>query len=265
MNKKKLIPIIALSIGVILIAIAIIFQSPVGRGPVVSQDFAVDRFTGINIGGNHEIIWTESNEFAVRIEMQENLLRHMQVTVQNDTLRIRSTRNNINIFGIGSGSNTRTRIYIYSPSLSSVNFSGSIRVENWDDIYTDNFSLNASGAATINLVVNAETLDIDTSGSARVTVAANVETLYVDSSGAGTFNLSGTTSTLDIAASGSARVNANDLQAATANINISGAGNANVNVTDYLNVRISGSGRVTYSGTPRVTQNISGAGRVTSQ
>jgi len=264
MNKKKLIPIISFSIGAILIIIAIVFSSPVGRGPIVSQEFDVDRFTGINIGGNHEVIWTESDEFNVRIEMQENLLRHMRVTVQNDILRIRSTRN-VRIFNFGGINSNRTRIYIYSPSLSTVNFSGSVRAENWDDIYTEIFSLGGSGAATINLVVNAETLDIDTSGSARISVAANVETLYVDSNGASTFNLSGTTNLLDISGSGSTRINANDLQTTTANINISGAGRAYIAVSDYLNVRISGSGRVTYSGNPRISQQISGAGRVTSQ
>jgi len=262
MNKKKLIPIISLSIGVILILIAVIFQSPVGRGPVVSQDFVVDSFTEINIGGNHEVIWTESDEFAVRIEMQENLLRHMQVTVQNDILRIRSNRN-VRIFS--GGNNSRTRVYIYSPSLSSANFSGSILVENWDDIYSDTFSLNSSGSATVNLVVNAETLDINTSGSARITVAATAETLYVDSSGAGTFNLSGTTDTLDISSSGSSRFNAENLQASNANINISGAGRAYVAVSDYLDVRVSGSGTVRYTGSPRVSQNISGAGSVRAQ
>jgi len=262
MNKKKLIPIIFLAIGVIMILISVIFHPPIGRGPLVGRDFEVDSFTGVNIGGSYQVIWRESEEFAVRVETQENLFRNLSVTVENDTLRIRQNRG----FQLVSFGSTRpSRIYIYSPSLASAHFSGSVRTENWDPIEGDAFSLQSSGAATIDLVVNTDELNVNTSGSARVTIEANVNTLNIDSSGAGTFTLAGTTNTLDISISGSGRVHAQDLQATSANITISGAGNADVTVSDYLDVRISGSGRVTYEGMPRVAQSISGAGRVTQR
>ena len=211
------------------------------RGEMVARDFDVESFTGINVGGSFYITWRESDEFAVTVEMQENLFNHLEVEVRNNTLRIRTT-GNITI----TNNQNRPRLYVYAPTIETVNFSGSATAENWDTINGESFSASISGSATME-------------------VALHVQSVEINSSGSGRFTLTGTTDLLDIRSSGSSRITADGLQANTATINISGSGRAYVNVADYLDVRVSGSGTVRYSGNPRVSQNITGSGRVEAQ
>jgi hypothetical protein len=240
MNMKKLIGILV-TLGTILVLVGC-GNTIQGRGPLVARDFDVENFTGINIGGSFYVTWRQSDEFAVRIEMQENLFNYHTVNVQNNTLRVRR-RNNTSLTVTNEN---RPRLYVYAPTLSSVNFSGSATAQNWDTITGENFAITISGSATVDVEVDVQAVEINISGSGR-------------------FTLAGTTDSLDIQSSGSGRIIADNLQATTASINVSGSGNVDVNVTDSLDVRVSGSGTIRYSGNPTVSQNISGSGRVVAQ
>ena len=213
-----------------------------GRGAMVARDFEVSSFTGINVGGSFYVTWRQSDEFAVRIEMQENLFNYHTVDVQNNTLRVRR-RNNTSLTVTNEN---RPRLYIYAPTIESVNFSGSATAQNWDIVNSENFTINISGSAVMDIALDVQSVDIVSSGS-------------------GMFTLTGTTYALDIRSSGSSRITANELQANTASINISGSGRAYVNVSDELDVRVSGSGLVRYSGNPTISQHITGSGRVEAQ
>jgi len=80
--------------------------------------------------------------------------------------------------------------------------------------------------------------------------------------GAGDAKLAGQTQRLKVGISGSGKVQAPQLKADVATIQISGAGSVNLHVDSSLKVNISGTGSVKYSGTPQVSQSISGAGTV---
>src|ERR1044072_3689389 len=69
---------------------------------------------------------------------------------------------------------------------------------------------------------------------------------YIDGTGATRVIAEGTVDELMATMSGASKLNADDLQARSAQISISGAGKAEVAVSDSLKVAISGAGKVTY-------------------
>jgi len=235
MKRKNFIGIFIL-IGVIFLLSGCI-QGVRGSGQMVSRDFDVEDFNALDIDGSYEVTWRQGDNVSVTVEMQENLFDFLRVTVRQDTLHVDSTRN----FRTSSGN--RPRIYIYTPYLEMVSFSGAVSADNWDTIYGESFSLDGSGAASINMSLEVEMLEIDLSG-------------------AGDFTLSGSAYVTDISVSGAAEISADDLQTNEATIDLSGAGSVDIAVSDELSVDISGAGRVRYTGSPTIDQNISGAGRL---
>jgi hypothetical protein len=110
-------------------------------------------------------------------------------------------------------------------------------------------------------------LAIEASGASVIAVGGlHGEHFELSSSGASHSTLRGAVDRLDISASGAGSISAQDLQAKSVFVDISGAGQAKVWASEALDVRISGAGNVTYWGSPAsVTEKISGAGSLKKQ
>jgi len=237
-NKKYFIGILVLVGVMILLSGCITVGGVRGTGSMASRDFEVEDFNAFDIGGGYQVTWRQGDSVAVTVEMQENLFDYLRVSVRGDTLYIDSSRS----FNITSSSN-RPRVYIYTPYLEMVSFSGAVSGSDWDTIYGESFSINASGAANLDIELEVEELDIELSGAGDIT-------------------LSGSAHIVDISASGAAEISAEDLETRETSISLSGAGSVDIAVSDHLSVDLSGAGRVRYIGNPTIDQSISGAGRV---
>jgi hypothetical protein len=84
----------------------------------------------------------------------------------------------------------------------------------------------------------------------------------LESKGASQVSLDGSTDRLLVDMTGASQLEADGLQAKTAEISTTGAGDAEVAVTDMLKVVITGAGKVTYSGDPTIKKQITGAGSI---
>jgi hypothetical protein len=85
---------------------------------------------------------------------------------------------------------------------------------------------------------------------------------YLEGTGATRVTVDGAVNEVMATMSGASRLDAEGLQARTAELSISGAGKAEVSASDVLKVAISGAGKVTYAGNPVVEKHISGAGSI---
>jgi len=235
MNRKNIISSLVL-VGVMILLLGCT-HGVRGTGPAVARDFEIEDFTALEIRGAYNVIWRQRDSVSVTVEMQENLFDYLQVSVEEDTLYINSTRN------FNTRNSNRPRIYIYTPDLELVSFYGAINAENWDTVSGESFSIYGSGATNVDITLEVETLDLDLAG-------------------AGNFTLSGNADVANIAIVGAANVSARNLQIEDANIDLDGAGEVDVAVSDRLNVDMFGAGRVRYSGDPVVYRNISGLGRL---
>jgi hypothetical protein len=85
---------------------------------------------------------------------------------------------------------------------------------------------------------------------------------YLEGTGATRVTVDGVVDELMATMSGASKLDAESLQAKTAELSISGAGKAEVSASEVLKVAISGAGKVTYTGNPTVEKHISGAGSI---
>lgn len=106
--------------------------------------------------------------------------------------------------------------------------------------------------------------EVETSGASNITVE-NIDNgrIKLDASGAGKINLSGKTGMLRLSLSGAVKVNAKDLIANNASVEISGASKADVYASTELRADISGVGSLDYYGNPKnVRSSVSGIGSI---
>ena len=85
---------------------------------------------------------------------------------------------------------------------------------------------------------------------------------YLDGTGATRVTVDGIVEELMATLTGASKLDAESLQAKSAQLSISGAGKAEVTTSDVLKVAISGAGKVTYHGNPAIERHISGAGSI---
>jgi len=209
-----------------------------GTGEMVTRDFAVGNFTGIDIAGGYVVVYTNSQTNAVTVNMQENLFDYLEVTVNSSgILRINSTRS----FRTTSGNTPR--IYVSAPYLNEIHVSGSLTTENWDTIRTQSLFIHAAGATD-------------------ATIDMEVDELEIVLAGAGSFDLSGTADTAILSLAGAGTIDGENLQTQTATVTIAGASTATIAVSDVLNATISGVGTIYYIGDPQVNRAVAGIGSV---
>jgi Putative auto-transporter adhesin, head GIN domain len=100
-------------------------------------------------------------------------------------------------------------------------------------------------------------------GAVKLTVKQLSGPIFaLESKGASQVSLDGSTDRLLVDMTGASQLEADGLQAKTAEISTTGAGDAEVAVTDMLKVVITGAGKVTYSGDPTIKKQITGAGSI---
>jgi len=206
----------------------------VGIGPMVTREFLVENFTGMDLSIPADITWRRASETSITVVMQENFFEYLTLSINNNILTIRSQTH------FSTTAANRPRIYIYSPYVNNLVLSGALDTINWDIIYAENLRILASGA------VNA-TLDLQ------------VNRLDVTGSGATDFFLSGSAGTANITVSGATDFHGFDLQIRDAVLAASGASDVDVSVSHSLNVNASGASDVRYKGNPTVTQRVSGS------
>lgn len=117
----------------------------------------------------------------------------------------------------------------------------------------------------IRIKVTTANVDVlETSGASNIAVEKiNNDRFKLDASGAGKIFLSGKTGMLRLSLSGAVKVEARDLVADNANVEISGASKADVYASQELRADISGVGSLDYYGNPKnVRRSVSGIGSI---
>lgn len=110
-------------------------------------------------------------------------------------------------------------------------------------------------------VATLDSLVVSGAGDATATNVAT-DRLTVEVSGAGDVTVSGTADSQAVTISGTGNYDGEDLQSATAEVEVDGAGGAVVRVSDRLDATVGGVGSVEYIGDPQVTEDVSGVGSV---
>ncbi len=218
---------IAIVAGVVLIALIFFFAfsnswipfgTVVGSGNVVTQDRSFGGFSSVSISSGFAFTITQSSTYRVRTVADDNIQSYIQISQLGNSLSV----------GLkpGYGVTTSTlRVEISMPSLNRLELSGGAHGTATGFVSTNNFVVDASGGARVEMTGQANDLTINGSGGSQ----------------------------LDLS----------DYTVAIANVNLSGGSTADVDATGTINANLSGGSHLYYSGNPTLgSQNVSGGSTI---
>jgi len=148
-----------------------------GSGVEATVQHQMPVFTAIQTSGSVELIVTVGNSGPVEVTADDNILPHLRIEVEGDTLIV-EPRHSIR-------PKTRITVRAATPTLASVSASGAtdITVHNVD---SPKFTIDISGAAEVDVTGRCGHLDAGVSGAAELELAALiVQTAEIRISGAG--------------------------------------------------------------------------------
>jgi hypothetical protein len=209
-------------------------------GHVITESRAVSGFDTVTFSSFGDLTIQPGERESLTIEAEDDILRRIRVEVRDGTLEIGFDEPGARV----SLYPTRPiRFTLTVVQLEAVELSGAGNVV-VNELETGRLRARLSGTGSLSLTGLA------------------ADSLVTALSGAGSLNASGTADHLEVIVSGFGSFNGADLQAANAEISLSGVGGASVWATTRLNATISGVGSVTYYGQPAVTKTTSGLGTV---
>lgn len=152
------------------------YSSGEGNGNLIDKKFSVDEFSKIDASHAFKIQISVEDETSVKIRTDENLMKYVEVYVENHTLYL-------GIKGIHN-INGSMKATISTPTLNGIDLSGACKIE-VEGIETSSFSIDMSGACKGTFSGITEELDIDLSGATKInTVELKAKDVTVDVSGA---------------------------------------------------------------------------------
>ncbi len=206
-----------------------------GFGGTTTEEIVLADFTGIKLRTDAQVYITQGEDQEVVIKGQENIIEELETSVRNDVWEIE--------FDDCVDDSDVLRIFITLPTLNYVANSGSGKIRSED-------------------ILRVDILDIENNGSGGIILSVEADQINGRNSGSGKVELEGVTTTLDFEIDGSGDVQAFDLLARDAQIDVDGSGDFQVNVSDFLGIDIKGSGDVYYKGNPDMQVSTNGSGKV---
>jgi len=211
-----------------------------GSGDVVTETRQVRDFKAVSISGGFEVEIRKGNSFKVSVEADDNIIKDIETTVENNQLKIRMEN------GV-SYRNVHMKIFITAPGLEKISSAASADIDMVDEMTSDNkITINASSGSSIKGAVNAPDINVDASSGSEI-------------------NLAGRTKNLDVQVSSGASVNAFELLSENTMAQTSSGASADVHASVKLDAKASSGGSVNYRGAANAIQKESSGGSVTKE
>jgi len=230
---------------------------------IVRETRDVPSFDQMDIGGAFEVKITFGEPQKVEVESRQKDIGQIKTEVKDNKLVLSSK---------GMSGNTPLNVYITVPALSRIEAHGAADVEGLNPIKADMLSLEVSGAASVKLIIDVNTLRSEVSGAADLKLSGTAQHHSTNVSGAATMDgrdLKTVTTDADASGAATAKVNAENITGQT-----SGAGEIYSNETapeksgdekvivridddnDTIYVNVPGTGITVYEGDDSVKVKI---------
>ena len=188
------------------------------EGEVVTKEFNIKDFTGIDIGYNTEVTYVQGKNYKVEVKTTEKVFNALQVKNKGGVLTLDfpfRTPNKVK--------NEKVYLYITAPQINSFNLSGVTKL-NAEGFSAERMMMDVSGACAITVGdIDCSEADIDCSGASKFT--ANIKArgkADFDCSGASTMKLKLKAKDIDLDFSGATKGNL-DIVSDNTEMEISGA------------------------------------------
>jgi hypothetical protein len=205
-------------------------------GNFIKEERNVSNFSKLDIGGAFKVYLSQGDQEKLVIEADGDELKDIVTEVSGSTLKIYTK----------SDWSTRFHemtIWLTFKNLDHIDFSGAVEVTGEGTLNFTDLNMDISGAAEIQLAMNADKFDAEFSGASEVDFSGNIKSGYLELSGASDFD-------------------AQELEFVNLSIEVSGASEAKVWATGTLNIDASGASDIRYKGAPKISIDESGASSV---
>ena len=190
---------------------------------------ALSGFTAIEAESGLNVDIRIGDDFLVEVDSGDEDLADIETEVRNGTLQLSIDRDD---WDWGDWQDDY-HVSIVMPALEEIEASGGVDVRVLGTVTGDEFNLDASGGADVEVDVAVTRIEIEVSGGADV-------------------DISGTAETAIARTSGGADLDARNLEARHADLRASGGADLSMGVIETLEARASGGADIDYYGDPEV-------------
>ena len=213
-----------------------------GNGNMTIETRTTGDYDGIKCAGSMDFILVAGNEGQLKLEGEENLLKHIVTEIKGNNLIVKVEKG----INISPSWNKTIKITIPFKDISRVSLAGSGDLWNVDKITTTDFDVSLAGSGDVTLNIEATTVEGSLAGSGDLTLRGNTNNL-----------------TLKLAGSGD--IHAFDLESNNTTVSIAGSGDAQVVSNESLKARVAGSGDIEYKGNPsKEDTKVAGSGSISN-
>ena len=214
-----------------------------GNGNITTENRTTSDYDAISCAGSFDYILVSGTEGQLKIEGEENLLKHVVTEVKNGKLIIK-TEKGINL---KTSMGKTIKVTIPFKDINAVSLAGSGDLWSEDTISATNLDVSLAGSGDVNLSIKATSVESNIAGS-------------------GDIELKGSTTNLEVSISGSGDFSGFNLDSDNTEVAISGSGDVQVVSNNSLKARVSGSGDIDYKGNPeKEDTKVSGSGSISSK
>jgi hypothetical protein len=151
------------------------------------KSYSFKDFDAVDVGSTFQVKVKQGDQYqVVFVAQQEKDLEDLDVDISSGEISI-GFESDWSLFGI-SKSHGHIHVYITMPHLASLDISGASTLKVYPFKNIDNLEIDVSGAAKVNLAIDAKEVEVDASGASKVEISGWVNRLDVDLSGASNFS-----------------------------------------------------------------------------
>jgi hypothetical protein len=192
-----------------------------GSGNVIQKSFDLAGFSRVDLGSAFIGEIKQSDGWSVVVSADDNIMERISVTVEEQTLRVRTTG-----FLVKA---SRLHVDVGMPTIEALAVGGASQATIGGFARVPAFALLLSGASQVKGEISADALTVQPSGASKTT-------------------LRGSGGTLSVNASGASHVSLAELPVESATVNLSGASHATINVSRTIDASASGASHLVYLG-----------------
>lgn len=211
-----------------------------GNGNVINEDRSISSdFENIKVSQGLDLYITQTDNVALTVEADENLMDLIMTDVENGTLRIYTTENIRRA--------TSRKILLNVENISSIKATSGSDVFSKNTIEADNLELKCTSGADIKLDVKTDFLECSSTSGSDI-------------------KLSGITNNFKASATSGSDIDASDLKAKSSNAKATSGADISLNTSESLVAKATSGGDIRYSGNPeKVEKSDTSAGSVRQQ
>jgi hypothetical protein len=206
--KNYIMTKVSFSLSFILI-MTILNINTYAQKEIVRETRDVAAFDQLDAGGAFNVKITFGEPQKVEVESRQKDIGQITADVKDKKLVLSSK---------GVSNNTPLNIYITVPALTRIEAHGASDVEGLNAMKTDMLDIEASGAASVRLILDVNTLRSEVSGAADVKLSGTAQHHSTNVSGAGTldaYDLTAASTDADASGAATAKINSENVTGKT--------------------------------------------------